>query len=275
MKLKKLYKHDNKKKIWRILPAENKKLVIEERDSVTKEVFFNCLDIQSGKKIFSSVQLDEKNWIGIEAIYKEIIFFHTYGTPDMPAHKSIIAFDIKSQTILWQNDNYVFNFVFEDKIYCIKEKFESRDYYALDYLTGNVIDDLGDDALKINELKEKADKNFFKQNYVFPEYFSRNSRTENEWQKYLSNVLTDIAVKGDISYLMFNDLLMFNYHEVSKTNTLNNIFKAVDLSENKIVLKETLDKNLVNLMPESFFIKDEFLFLIVNKTKLLVYSIKS
>ena len=81
-------------------------------------------------------------------------------------------------------------------------------------------------------------------------------------------------VKGEVSYLKIEDLLLFNYHEISKTNTLNNIFIAVDLSSNKILLKERLDKNLVNLMPESFFVKDNFLFLIVDKTKLLVYQIK-
>ncbi len=274
MKLKKLYKHDNKKQIWRILPTGNKKLVIEERDASTKEVFFNCLDIESGKKIFKDFQLDEKNWIGIESIYKDVIFFHAYGKPDMPAHKSIIAFDIKPQTILWQNDNYVFSFVFEDRVYCYQQRFESRVFFALDYLTGNVIEDFGSDVTIVNELKEKSEKEFYEQNYFFPEYFNRNSSVKNEWQNYLSNILIDNIIKGEISYLKFKDLLMFNYHEVPKSNTLNNIFTAVDLSKNKIILKETLDKDLSSLMPESFFVKDDFIFLIVDKTKLFVYQIK-
>ena len=274
MKLKKLYKYDNKKQIWRILPTTNQKLVIEERDASTKEVFFNCLEIESSKKIFKDFQLDEKNWIGIESIYNDIIFFHAYGKPDMPAHKSIIAFDIKSQTILWQNDNYVFTFIFEGKVYCYQQRFESRIFFALDYLTGNIVEDMGNDALMINNLKEKSEEEFYEQNYFFPEYFNRNSPVENEWQKYLSNILTENAVKGEISYLKFKDLLLFNYHEISKSNTINNIFVVVDLSKNKIILKEILDKSLSNLMPESFFVKDDFLFLIVDKTKLLVYQIK-
>ena len=45
MKLKKLYKHDNKKQIWRILPTTNNKVVVEERDTKTKEVVvFEGLD---------------------------------------------------------------------------------------------------------------------------------------------------------------------------------------------------------------------------------------
>ncbi|MEO8231541.1 MAG: DUF4905 domain-containing protein [Ignavibacteriota bacterium] len=273
MKLKNLYKHDNKKQIWRILPTANKKLVIEERDASTKEVFFNCLEIESGKKNFKDFQLDEKSWIGIESIYNDIIFFHAYGKPDMPAHKSIIAFDIKSQTILWLNDSYVFAFVFDGKVYCYQQRFESRVFFALDYLTGNVIEDMGNDALTINNLKEKSEEEFYEQNYFFPEYFNRNSPVENEGQNYLSNVLTKNVIKGEISYLKFKDLLLFSYHEVSKSNTINNIFVVVDLSKNKIILKEILDKSLSSLMPESFFVKNEFLFLIVDKTKLLVYKI--
>ena len=274
MKLKKLYKHDNKKQIWRILPTTNKKVIIEERDSKTKEVFFSCLDIESGKKIFKDFQLEEKNWIGIESIYKDVIFFHTYGKPDMPAHKSIIAFDILSQSILWQNDSYVFSFVYEEKVYCYQQRFESRVFFALDYLTGNVLEDFGNDASTINKLKEESDAKFWEQNYLFPEYFNRNNSAEIDYQKYLKQILTEKVIKGEISYLNYEGILLFNYHEVAKNNTYTNIFTVVDLIKNKILFEETLDKNLVNLMPESFFVKDNFLFLIVDKTKLFVYQIK-
>ena len=273
MKLKKLYKHDNGKQIWRVLPTSNNKVVIEEREIKTKEVFFSCLENNSGKKLFNEFQFDEKNWIGIESIYKDIIFFHAYRKPDMPAHKSIIAFDILSQTILWQNDNFVFSFVSDDIVYCYQQRFESRVFFALDYLTGNVVNDFGSDAAKLQQPKEEADNESAKQNYSFPEYFNRNDFLNEKFKKYLQQILTDNVIKGDISYLRITDLLMYNYHQVSKNNTLTNIFVAFDLSKNKILLKETLDKNLVNLMPESFFVKDNFLFLIVDKSKLLVYQI--
>ena len=273
MKLKKLYKHNNQKQIWRILPTTSDKIVIEERNSISKEVFFSCLQIESGKKIFNELQLEEKNWCGIESIYKDIIFFHTYAKPNMPAHKSIIAFNILSKSILWQNDNYVFTFVFDDKVYCYQQRFENRIFFALDYLTGNVVEELGNDVSVINQLKEKVDEDFWQQNYLFPEYFNRNDKGEVLHQKYLKQVLSEKVVKGEVSYLKIENILLFNYHEVSKNNTYTNTFTAVDLTKNKILLKESLDKNLVNLMPESFFVKDYYLFLIVDKTKLFVYQI--
>lgn len=273
MNLKKIYKHNNRKQIWRILPTENKKLVIEERDLKSKEVFFTCLNIDSGKKIFKELQLEEKHWIGIESIYYDIIFFHTYGKPDMPAHKSIIAFDITSQSVLWQNDNFVFSFVYNHRVYCYQQRFESRVFFALDYLTGNILEEFGSDALSLNQFKEKLDSEFDKQNYLFPIYLERSDTNLGEAQSYLKKMLMESVIKGQISYLIFGELLLFNYHEVSRSNTLNNIFSVVDLTKNKILLKETLDKNLVSLMPESFFIKDNFLFLIVDKVKLIVYQL--
>lgn len=274
MKLKKLYKHHNEKQIWRILPTTNNKVVLEERDAKTKEVFFSCLDIASGNKIFSELQFEEKNWIGIESIYNDLIYFHVYRKPDMPTHKSIIAFDILTQKTLWQNENYVFAFVYNDKVFCYQQRFESRVFFALDYLTGNIVEDYGIEVTSINQIREKADEEFWKQNYLFPENFIRSKIGNEEYQKYLQQILTNNVVKGEVSFIKIKDLLLFNFHEVSKTNTLTNIFSAVDLSKNKILLKEILDKNLVNLMPESFFVKDNFLFLIVDKTKLLVYQIK-
>lgn len=274
MKLKKLYTHDNDKQIWRILPTSNRKAIIEERDSA-KEVFFTALEIETGKKIFNEFQFEEKNWMGIEAVNNDLVFFHTYGNPEMPTHKSIIAFDLVTQSILWQNDKYIFAFLFDDKIYCYQQRFESRKFYALDCFTGEVLDEYDETSSELFQLRDKSSEDFGKMNYIFPEYFNRNEIVLEDYQKYLQNILTEKVIKGEISYLLYNDLLIFNYHEISEINTLNNVLVAVDLNKNKVLLKHTLDKNLINLMPESFFIKDNFLFLIVDKKKLEVYQINN
>ena len=62
MVIKHNYSFSNNRQIWRLIPTETGKIVIEERDTENKEVFFNCLDISSGEKIFSEFQLEEKFW---------------------------------------------------------------------------------------------------------------------------------------------------------------------------------------------------------------------
>src|SRR4030042_2793115 len=152
MKIKKRYSFKDENQIWRVLLSDSDKLIIETRDTDMKQAYFNCLDFFSGRSIFKGYQLDEKYWIGIEALYRDVIFFHKFVKPNMPEHKQIIAFDIKMQNVLWQNDDYRFLFVLEDRIYCFTRQFDEKNYFVLDYVTGRLIKEENVDEQEINRL---------------------------------------------------------------------------------------------------------------------------
>ncbi len=153
MKIKKKYSYTNNRQIWRLLPTSTGKLIIEDRDTQNKEVFFNCLEINSGKKIFANLQLEEKFWIGIETIFEDIIIFHKFAKPDMPGHSSIIAFDINSQKVIWQNEDLTFLFVHDQNIFVYKQRFEDRLYFSLNISSGEIIEEIGNDASDIKCFK--------------------------------------------------------------------------------------------------------------------------
>lgn len=272
MKIVKQYLYNNNRQIWRIIPAGSR-VIIEERSAENKEVFFNCIDILSGKEIFSDIQLTEKYWIGIEAVEEDFIFFHKFPKPDMPKHKSIIVFDIPSASVLWQNDELAFLFYYNGGVVGYKELFESREYYLLNALNGEVISELGNEHEKIFELRENAVEDYYAEGYLFPVEFRRDISPETDYEKYLKMHLQKSAGKGSINYIIFNDLLMYNYHEAGRENKFNNIFYAVDLDSAKVIMKETLNKQIENLMPDSFFVRENLLFLLFDKTKFGVYLI--
>lgn len=272
MNIKKQYLYDNERQIWRIIPAGNR-VIIEERSSENKEVFFNCIDINSGDEIFSDVQLEEKFWVGIEAVEDNFIFFHRFPKPDMPNHKSIITFDINTASVLWQNDEMTYLFYYDGKVVCFKQLFEKRDYFLLNATTGEILSELGDNHEKVNEIREESIEDYYAEGYLFPVEFRRELTPETEWEKYLHNYAQKFVIKGNIYYVTVNELLLFNFHEVSEGNKYNNIFVAVDLDSGKVLLKEFLNKNIENLMPDSFFVRDNLLFVLFEKTKFGVYLI--
>ncbi len=139
-KIKKLFSYDRGRQIFRLIPTETGKLLIEERDRNIKEAFFNVLIFIRGKKIFTDLQFDEKYWIGIESIYKDVILFHRFERPDLPNHKGIIAYDIKSQTVLWENLNS-FLYAGDDKIVFMTFESGIKGLVAVDYLSGELIED--------------------------------------------------------------------------------------------------------------------------------------
>jgi hypothetical protein len=275
MKIKKEYNYTNKRQIWRLLPTQSDKLVIEERDTETKEVFYNCIEISSGVSIFKNFQLEEKYWVGIEIIYNDIIFFHKYPERDMPGHRGIIAFDTNSQKILWQNENYIFLFMWEEKIYCYQISFEGRKFYTVDINSGELLEELGDDSDSINILREKSFDLISYDGYLFPETFNTSSLKNSGLNDFMQEFRNDHVIVGEIEFVKLDGYILLNCHEPLKDGSLKNTFRAIEILSKKIIFEEKLNSQTKAFVPDSFFIKDGFLFLLIEKTKLTVCSINN
>ncbi len=269
-KIKKKYSYTNNRQIWRLIPTDSEKIIIEDRDKDKKEVFFNCLNIYTGEKYFNNLQLQDKFWTGIETVYKDIIFFHNFLKPGLPIHNGIIAFDIKSKKIIWKAEDYNYLFVKDDKIYVYKSKFEGKEFSSLDYKTGNKLEDLESDAKSINILREEElnKKNF--EGYLFPKQIS--SYSEYLFIDIINELKIKKTITDEINYIEINNLLFFNFHEILPNGNFRNIIRIIEIDSKKVILEEILDKETKLLIPESFFIIKDLVFLLKEKIKLIVYS---
>ncbi|AFH50320.1 Hypothetical protein IALB_2617 [Ignavibacterium album JCM 16511] len=263
MVVKNLYKYDRGRQIFRLIPTDTGKLIIEERERNIKEAFFSCLDILTGRSIFSDLQFDEKYWIGIESIYKDVILFHRFERPDLPNHKGIIAYDIKSQTVLWENPNS-FLYAGDDKIVFLTFDSGIKGLIAIDYLSGEVFND---EKIILEIIPEKED---------FSSYIHSKRISLTEVDKVAGEtsgkIFSDYLINGDINFASRDNFSFYSFHHITENGKLDNLFFAVDES-GTIILKETLNKGLDKLEPESFFIKDDLLFLLFGSTGVGVYQI--
>lgn len=270
--LKKNYTFSSKRNIWRLIPAESDLLVIEERDTTTKEVFFNCLTLSEGKPVFKNLQLGEKYWIGIEAVHKNIIYFHKFNRPDLPGHKGIYAFDVFEKKVLWLNDDLQFLFADEDKVYSFQQTFEGRKFFVMDFLTGSLLSELKGDSSELNKLRANVFQSDFLNSFLFPSI--HDGILENgEVDKLINQILSEFNVEGNFSVIKHLGLILFSFHTKNSDGTYNNYFRVYDVEKEKYVLKETLNIKSKNLVPDSFFILRNLLFLLIEKNKLVVYRI--
>jgi len=273
MKFKKNYCFDNKRQIWRIIPTDNGRLIIEERETEKKLAYFHCLELESGKKILSNFQLDDKFWVGVEAVRDDIIFFHKFAKPDMPKHRGIFAFDLMKKELIWQNPELIFLFILQEKIFVYKEKFEGRDYYAINPSTGEIIEDVGSNYELINKLRDESIKEEENKGYLFPEVFEDDSIADNRANEFIKSLRNDFIISGKIEFVWKDNFLMLSFHVANSKGSLNNLFKAVDLSKGKYILEEVINKETSLFLTDSFFVKDNLLFLLFGKTRLEVYKI--
>jgi len=273
MKLKKILNYKSENQVWRILISDADYLIIENRNSEKKQVYFNCFNLVNRKEIFSGLQLAETYWIGIEKVLSKTILFHGFAKPDMPAHKGIIAFNIDTQKIIWENPNYNFLFFWENKIYCFIQKFEGREYFTVDSLTGNFIEDLNLSDNEINELRKRASSNDDYSSYIFPQFLNSASTTA-EIKNHINRFTEGQKIMGEVEFAFTKDLLVFNYHsEVSKNNLVNNLF-CYNISKEKILLNEIINRNVFYPAPDSFFIYKNLLIFVKDKTEVMVYELE-
>src|ERR1035437_4788398 len=269
MKLIRNYTFTNNRQIWRIIPGGEGKVVIEERDPIIREVFFSCIEIKTGKVILDSLQFEEKYWMGIEDVYKDVIYFHKYNKPDMPWHSDIIAYDIYEKEILWHSEEYIFSFVYDDELHCFKNNYEGRSFFKLNYKTGDLISGLDDYPNVIAGLKELRDAEIYT-GYRFPEELSFSS---DEIAEIFDRMRTDESITGKIDYIETNGLILISYHRVLNGGKLQNCFKALDIRLKKVIFKEIINNEITNFIPDSFFLINDLIFLLKEKEKLFVFLI--
>jgi len=277
MKIRKLYTFSNKKQIWRLIPTQTDKLIIEERDPGLKEVFFSCIDIGTGRKFFNMLQFEEKYWIGIEKVHRDIIFFHKFKKPDMPVHTGITAFDIVSKKILWRNDEYIFLFIHEDELYCCKETMsggEGRRFFKLDIKSGNIVKEYGTAAEEINILRGEMTDYDNQSGCYFTKFFAEGTENDGSAVKIINSIKNQSLISGKIEYIVYHGLVLLSYHEIlPQGGEMRNLFRAVDIDSGKVIFDMELDKGIKNFVTDSFFIKDDLLFLIKNKSELITCSV--
>ncbi len=273
MKLKKKYSFDNKRQIWRIIPSNDGKLIIEEREHDSKQAYFYCLSLESGKKLLSNFQLDDKFWVGIEAIQNDIIFFHKFAKPDMPKHRGIFAFDMKKKEFIWQNPELIFLFILDNKIFAYKEKFEGRNYYCINSANGEILEDISDNYKKINSIRNESTFHENNSGYLFPETFENELGVLGSATDLIKSLRNKYEISGKIEFILKNELLMLSFHQANSRGSMTNYFKAVDLCKGKYILEEVINKETSLFLTDSFFVKDEILFLLFGKTRLVVYKI--
>lgn len=273
MKLKKKFKFSDGFQVWRIKITDTDKLFIETRDTEKMKAYFHCYDLLSGKKIFSEFMMNEIFWLGIEAIKGDVVFFHRYAKPDMPGHRGIFAFDINTQKVLWEDESYSFSFIKNDLIYVFKDRFEGRYYYTLNIKTGEIIDELGEISDEIKVLRDEAELMIDYSNYNFPERYL--SSEVEKIDAIIKEEIANVEISNSVDYVIYDDLLMFNYHQIVGRKELTNKLRAFDLLKGKEIYSEVLNKSANAYAPDSFFLYKNMAIILKEKNEVIIMEIKN
>ncbi len=158
----------------------------------------------------------------------------------------------------------------DDKIYAFRKKFEGQDVFVIDYLTGNIIEELGNDFKKVNEILEEVHLNEDFSNYKYPEPLDIS---DLEVKYFIDDEIKGKDITENIDVLKYENLVAFNYYIKNPNNSFDNMFVIYDIKKEKKVYAEILNKNLNSFSPDSFFGYKNNILLLKNKNEIISYKL--
>jgi hypothetical protein len=262
--------------LWRILFSDSGRVVGEDRDPAAKTVTFFCLDETTGEVIWSGIKLEERWWIGMEAIFNGIVYLHEYVKPNLPQHQKIIALDLPTGKLLWRNDELRFLSISEGRLYASKDFFERRLYFELNLATGEVGREFTDEE---GAHLKRGEEDVILWDIVFPSVFEVGAGNYDKLAQVIRSHCDLRKVAGTIEFIQRENLLFFNYHErttpaTAEARLLKNCLKVVNTDRNRLIFSDVLNEKALAPTPDSFFLKGEQLFFIRNKNTLVAIRLE-
>jgi len=258
--------------IWRILFSSQNTIVGETRNQETKSTSFFCVDARTGKSLWKEIEFDEPWWIGIETVYDKWIILHRFARPDMPEHRGIYLVELTSGKLLWKNNELTYWFVLDQKLYAYKYIFEKRLGYEIDINTGTMLNEFADNLDSLHELRRQVlqKESESMQSTVFPKLYSQ--REDNSEAATAIQLITGgNALEGWIEYLLRNNILVVSHYRKENSSasaTLENILTVYDIERREKRFSEIIMKGVQVPSPDTFFVKDEFVYFIKNQDTL-------
>ncbi len=250
--------------IWRILFSGNGLIAGEDRDGDSKTVSYFCLDEDTGKAIWLGRKFGREWWSGIDAIAGDLLFVHSFASPELPEHRGIHAIDLRSGMVRWEQPAFRFLSADAGGVIASDESSGARRMLLLDPVNGNLVEEIEDSSVAERRTTSESDID----RSLFPEFLSPENVEESfTVDRFIHR--EDLA--GNIEFIRRGDLLMFNYHEKNSRSSprqiaLDNKFKIVSMANEHLLFAETLNTDVSYPVPDAFFIHDETLFFVKDRS---------
>jgi hypothetical protein len=131
--------------IWRLLPAQGGRIVGETRDVEKKRARYFGLDLSTGHVLWEGLEFEERWWIGMEATADEVLFLHSYASPDLPLHRGITAVNITTGKLAWVDPSLVLETALEGTSLARQGDANRGDFVEVRNATGEILRRLSDE----------------------------------------------------------------------------------------------------------------------------------
>lgn len=265
--------------LWKFIFGGKDIIAGETRDIENKKLYLFSLQIENGKKMLSNFLFEDGNyWISTEGANSEVLYLNRFEKPELPYHKNIIALDIKTGEKLWENEEYQYFFSTENKLFGMKQKFESTEISEIDTISGKTIKVFSENEYPaLLDLKRRSDDDLYNEYNDYPVSINKYPPENNIHEIILSETgETD----GDTEYLIKDNFLLFNYYKEAKPDLKDitrkfytNVFCIFEIDSRKKIYQDVLNRISSYNVPDNFFSRDNHIFYLREKKDIVAIKI--
>jgi hypothetical protein len=259
--LKKKFHYELGGTVWRVVPdVFSGLLAIELRYENHEKIHLLSLNTFSGDILCEDIPLPdanipEKEW-GIEAAHKGILYLFRYANVEnMPHHQGIWAIDMADGAVLWQKPHLSLKGFTHEQTLVLADNSQPDNLVEIPY------------AVSKFSIPEKCE-------WLMPTHYSFGAAYTQMLQQFVQQKTTH-APLDVFDYLEYHEFIFVSYYiRVSNGNatTLDNYFVALD-ADGHVLLHLRIAHSLTGAGLDTFFVFNQQLFLIIDKTELLSYEL--
>jgi len=222
-----------------------------------KRVSFSALDLEQNIWLWKDIHFDEPWWISLQAVADNVLLLTLYTDTNNPDKKSILAFDVTLQKVLWWKNNFTLTSLSDSQVVGVDTKFGSK-AVRLALKDGT--------ELAAGEFVLSSEQNFtITRPFQYPE-----GSPHFETVRAFLELKCQISPIISIEYCEYNSLILISAF-ISQDDLANYLF--VFNSPGDLLLKETLGEHLKGIALDTFFIFSGYLIFVKNKGELVSYKL--
>lgn len=242
--LKQAYSAKSDAIIWKVILDDTNYIMLWESRTEDKKVFFNAYDFKNKKTLLHNYSFEESWLVGVQQIVNGVAYFHGFESEVSPVQKGMMALNLYTQKIIWQNFSVGVQLINETGVVVFDSKILPKKFKLLNLLNGET-----QKSLTMDEVSGLIPIN----NQILLPQLSTESKLEdcNYSLIYKELELTSFFMKNSSSF--------DQYVQVKK--------------ENEIIFTDIINSDIQKLSFDTFFVWKSMLVYIRNKTEIVSYFV--
>lgn len=250
--------HQFKGVIWNtIAHPDGRLLFVEVRDERQKKVFFSAWNVETNQFLWRNVEFEEPWWISLAGAADNILLLTIYTNSNNPDQKSVLAYDIGQQKILWWRNDFSLSEVTAKYVVGIAFKTGGQ-HLVLDITDGQPVQ---------GEINFSVQQNL---SVIRPLLYTPGTGHFDTVKSFIEAkfALTPVAA---IEYLENKSFIFISCYTGSEMDSLANYLYILSV-EGECLVKERIGELLKGVGMDTFFLFSSYLIFVKNKHELVSYK---